>query len=191
MYTILKNSIDQYEIQKSKFITLLYKVDNLEEINDYLEQAKILYKDATHYCFAYKLDGIQKFSDDQEPSGTAGLPMMEILNKKELTNILCIVVRYFGGIKLGTGGLARAYSKAVKDALQKNEIIELIKGYRVRIETTYEKQKELDYLFSNQIKEKKFLEHVIYQIDILEEQLNLIKNYHYEIIEEKMIEKIS
>lgn len=189
MYTISKNSIYQYEIQKSKFITLLYKVTTIEEVNFYLEQVKTLYKDATHYCFAYKIQNIQKFSDDKEPSGTAGLPIMEVLSKKDLDQILCIVVRYFGGIKLGAGGLTRAYSKAVSDALLENKIIELEKGYSVKIIANYDEQKTLDHLFSNQIKEKEFLEQITYIIDIFQEQLEMIQNYDYEILEEKMIEK--
>ncbi len=189
MYTILKNSIYSYEIQKSKFITLLYKVKKIEDVSFYLQQVKTTYKDATHYCYAYRLGNVQKFSDDQEPSGTAGMPMMEVIHKKELDFILCIVVRYFGGIKLGASGLTRAYSKAVNDALKENQLVELKEGYLVKVKTSYENQRTLDHLFSNQILKKEFLEQVIYEIDLFLEQLPLLQNYDYEILEKKMIEK--
>ena len=76
MLTIKENITNEYEIKKSKFITLLYKIDDIKEVNEILENVKGIYKDATHYCYSYKLDGTEKFSDDKEPSGTAGLPMM-------------------------------------------------------------------------------------------------------------------
>ena len=82
MLTIKENITNEYEIKKSKFITLLYKIDDIKEVNVILENVKSIYKDATHYCYSYKLDGTEKFSDDKEPSGTAGLPMMEVLNKR-------------------------------------------------------------------------------------------------------------
>lgn len=189
MFTIKEASIYQYEIKKSKFITLLYPISSLEEVDSILQQVKISYKDATHCCFAYNFKNIQKFSDDGEPSGTAGLPIMEVLNKKELNNILCIVVRYFGGIKLGAGGLVRAYSKAVRDAIIQNEIIELVEGYLIKLETTYEEQKQLDYLFSNQIIKKEFNEKVFYYLEIKKEDMNLLQNYHYEILDEKWIKR--
>ena len=189
MYTIKENSIYQYEIKKSKFITLLYKVNNLEEIDEILSTIRKDYYDATHCCFGYKIDNIQKFSDDGEPGGTAGLPIMEVLNKKNLNYILCIVVRYFGGIKLGAGGLVRAYSKAVREAIDNNEIIYLEEGYLIKIETTYEKQKELDYIFSKNIIKKEYNENVIYYIQITSNQLSSI-NYDYEIIKPILIEKV-
>jgi len=189
MYTIKENSIYQYEIKKSKFITLLYKVNSIDEINNILDENRTKYSDATHCCFAYKLDGIQKFSDDGEPGGTAGLPIIEVLNKKNLNNLLCIVIRYFGGIKLGAGGLVRAYSKAVRDAIENNEIIELTEGYVIKIEANYDDQKQLDYLFSNNIINKEYNEKVIYYIQIKKEDINNLQNYNYQIIEEKWIER--
>lgn len=189
MYTIKENSTYQYEIKKSKFITLLYKVNSLIEVDSILATIKEKYSDATHCCFAYKIGGIQKFSDDGEPGGTAGLPIMEVINKKNLDYILCIVVRYFGGIKLGTGGLVRAYSKAVREAVDDNQIIELEEGFLIKIETVYDKQKELDYLFSKNVVKKEYQEKVIYYIEISSNQLSVI-NYDYEIIEPILIEKV-
>ena len=182
MKTVKEFSTYLYEIKKSKFITLLYQIDDISEVNFYLDKAKELYKDATHYCFAYKVNGIQKFSDDGEPGGTAGLPIIEVLNKRELDNILCIVIRYFGGIKLGAGGLVRA-------ALDNSEIINLVKGYLVCIKVNYDEQKQLDYLFGNRIIKKDFNEKIIYYIEIKEEDISLLNNINYEILEERMIKE--
>lgn len=191
MYTIKNNSIYQYEIKKSKFITLLYKVNTLNEIETILDKIRKEYEDATHCCFGYKINNIQKFSDDGEPGGTAGLPIMEVINKKNLDYILCIVVRYFGGIKLGAGGLVRAYSKAVREAVDNNEIIELTEGYLVKIISNYEEQKQLDYLFQKNIISKEFNENIIYQLKIEKENIDKLDNYNYKIVEEIMIEKES
>ena len=101
-----------YEIKKSKFYAFRYEVDTIEEINHILQEIKKNHKKAKHVVYAYKIDGIEKKYDDGEPSGTAGLPLYNIINKKNLNHILIVVVRYFGGIKLGAGGLLRAYNTA-------------------------------------------------------------------------------
>lgn len=189
MYTIINSSIYQYEIKKSKFITLLYPIHKIEEVDYYLRNAKNTYKDATHYCYAYKLSNFQKFSDDGEPGGTAGLPIIEVLNKRNLDNILCIVVRYFGGIKLGAGGLVRAYGKAVREAIDNNRMIELIEGYLIQVYVTYEEQKQCDYLWKNWIVEKNFQDKVIYDLEIEKERITEFKNYDYQILEQKQIQK--
>ncbi len=189
MLTIKENITNEYEIKKSKFITLLYKIDDVKEVNEILENVKGNYKDATHYCYSYKLDNTEKFSDDKEPSGTAGLPMMEVLNKRGLNHILCIVIRYFGGIKLGAGGLVRAYSKAVRDALDKVETIELVEGYLIRITTSYEEQKKYDYLFKDKIIKKEFNDQVLYYIELEKEEINKL-NIDYQILENRWIKKI-
>lgn len=189
MQTIKENNIDKYEVKQSKFITLLYKIDNIDDVNKYLQEAKNNYKDATHYCYAYKLDSIQKFSDDGEPGGTAGLPIMEVLNKRNISNVLCIVVRYFGGIKLGAGGLVRSYTKAVCNVIDKTELITLVKGYLIKIITNYDNQKEYDYLFKDKIIKKEFHDKVIYYIELAEEDLDKIRNINYEILDNKYIEK--
>jgi len=189
MLTVKENSIYQYEIKKSKFITLLYQVNNLEEIENILENTRNNYKDATHCCYAYKFQNIQKFSDDGEPGGTAGLPIIEVLNKKNLTNILCIVVRYFGGIKLGAGGLVRAYSKAVRDAIDDNQIINLVHGYFVQFEANYDEQKQYDYQLGDRIIKKDFNERIIYYIEIKKDDIYLLENVNYKILEERMIKE--
>ena len=108
-------------INKSRFITTLFPVKNIDDVNYYLSITKKKYYDATHNCYAYILGSnseIQKCSDDGEPQKTAGFPMLDVLKKNNLTNILAITTRYFGGILLGAGGLIRAYSDSVAQALK-------------------------------------------------------------------------
>lgn len=189
MQTIKENIVDKYEIKQSKFITLLYKINSIDDINMYLQEVKNNYKDATHYCYAYKFNGNQKFSDDGEPGGTAGLPIVEVLNKRDINNILCIVVRYFGGIKLGAGGLVRAYTKAVCNAIDKCQIIILDKGYLIRINLNYDEQKQYDYLFKDKIIKKEFNNQITYYIKISKDELEKINNINFEILENIYIEK--
>jgi uncharacterized YigZ family protein len=149
MKSIKENVTNKIEINKSIFITELVKVKNKDELNNNLEEIKNKYKDATHYCYAYIIDDLKKSSDDGEPGGTAGVPIIDTLNKANLNYILCVVIRYFGGIKLGAGGLVRAYRKSVSEALSKTELNELINGYEIIIETSYDKQKDLEYLIKD------------------------------------------
>ena len=112
-----------YIEKKSKFICHLFNVTSADEVTEIIKAEKKKYYDARHHCFAYVMgeDGSDiKCSDDGEPSGTAGRPMLDILQKEGLTDILCVVTRYFGGTLLGTGGLVRAYSSALKDAIDKS-----------------------------------------------------------------------
>ena len=112
-----------YIEKKSKFICHLFNVTSADEVTEIIKAEKKKYYDAKHHCFAYVMgeDGSDiKCSDDGEPSGTAGRPMLDILQKEGLTDILCVVTRYFGGTLLGTGGLVRAYSSALKDAIDKS-----------------------------------------------------------------------
>ena len=133
----VKESSNTIIIKNSKFITYIYQVDNVDEVNNYLTLIKNKYPDATHHCYAYIIDSIRHESDDGEPSGTAGIPMLQVLEKNELNHVLCIVVRYFGKIKLGAGGLVRAYTKSVVDAI-KNNILTLESGYLIDLEFYYQ-----------------------------------------------------
>ncbi len=122
IYKIKETTENTIIIQKSEFITHLYRVNNVDEVNSILEDVRKKYYDATHNCYAYILgeaQDIQKCSDDGEPQKTAGAPMMNVLKQNEMTNILAIVTRYFGGVLLGAGGLIRAYSNSVSEALAK------------------------------------------------------------------------
>lgn len=108
------------EIQKSKFIGYAYHVNDVKNVEEILSVQRKDHKKATHICYAYKINSgveIVKFSDDGEPQGTAGRPILSVIEKKKLNNVLVVVVRYFGGIKLGAGGLVRAYTKTASLAL--------------------------------------------------------------------------
>ena len=122
--TILEKELSAEIVEKkSRFIVNLFYVDSVEEAEEKIKIIKKRYYDAKHNCFAYIVNDdkvfIKKSSDDGEPSGTAGAPMVEILEKQGLANLLIVVTRYFGGILLGTGGLVRAYSDSLKKALEK------------------------------------------------------------------------
>jgi len=119
-YTIDAPFTHEITIEKSRFITHLFPTDTAEEAKDMIQQVKKQYADASHNCSAYVIEHettIQKSSDDGEPAGTAGVPMLQALTSREMINITAVVTRYFGGIKLGAGGLIRAYSRAVLEAL--------------------------------------------------------------------------
>lgn len=192
MYTIKNNSINEIIIKNSKFITLLYKVYSQEDIKNTLVNVKTLYPNATHYCYAYILNNEKKSSDDGEPSGTAGTPILNILESNNLNYILAVVIRYFGGIKLGSSGLIRAYSRSVKEAIKENILTKLIEGINVNITFSWSNIKQIDYLLKDQlINKKEYLDNITYNISIPINILNTIKNYliSYEIIKNINIEK--
>lgn len=151
-------------IKNSRFICFLFQVENKQEILDILGKTREKYHDATHCCYAYILDHEKKESDDGEPSGTAGMPILQVLEKNELNHVLCIVVRYFGKIKLGAGGLVRAYTKSVTETL-KNHIVVLKEGYCINIMFPYSALKNVDYLLKDtQIVKKSFQDKITYQV---------------------------
>ena len=119
MYHIKAQVEAEIEVKKSKFIAVLTPVNDIEEVGEVLSAIKKKYPSATHYCTALIVNGIQRSSDDGEPSSPAGLPMLECLRGNKLENVYCIVVRYFGGTLLGTGGLVRAYQQATNEAIKK------------------------------------------------------------------------
>lgn len=191
MYTVKNTNTYELEIKKSKFISKIYKVNNIEEVNDILSELKKEYSDATHHCYAYVINNFKKSSDDGEPGGTAGIPILQVLEKNNLNYVLCVVIRYFGGIKLGAGGLVRAYTKSISELIRNSKIIELIPGYKIEIITTYEEQKKLDYLLKEYRHEKTYDNNVIYQVYIPKNEIEKINNYTPKIIEEIEIEKES
>lgn len=192
MYTIKNNSIKEIIIKNSKFITLLYKVYSLEDIKNTLINVKNLYPNATHYCYAYILNNEKKSSDDGEPSGTAGTPILNILESNNLNYILAVVIRYFGGIKLGSSGLIRAYSRSVKETIKENTLTKLIEGININITFSWSNIKQIDYLLKDQlINKKEYLDNITYNISIPINILDTLKNYliSYEIIKNINIEK--
>lgn len=136
--TIEKHEEIELVEKKSRFIANIYPVSNLEEIENIIEDIKKLYRDATHNVYGYRLiDGTVKYSDDGEPSGTAGMPILKILKSNELQNVLVVVTRYFGGTLLGTGGLVRAYSESCKRVIDEVKKIEMIFCSLYKITTEY------------------------------------------------------
>lgn len=190
MKTIKENQTNEIVIKNSRFITLLIKINSEEEIKDILQKTKITYPDATHYCYAYVTENINKSSDDGEPAGTAGIPMLNVLLKNDLTNILAITVRYFGGIKLGAGGLVRAYTKSLTETIKNSKIVELEKGLEVKIIINYDMQKNLDYLLKDyEIISKSYQEQITYIVKIPMTFLDKLNSYSIEKVKETYIEK--
>lgn len=118
MYIIDKNIENEIIIKKSRFITKLYYIEDINEVSNIINDLKKEYKKCTHICYAYIIEEKEKAFDDGEPSHTAGRPILNVLQKKNITNILVVVIRYFGGIKLGAGGLTRAYSNCTSEAFK-------------------------------------------------------------------------
>ena len=191
MYTIENNIKYELIIKNSKFITILYKIKD-NNIDNILLNIKKEYPDATHYCYAYIIDDIKKSSDDGEPSGTAGIPILKVLENNNLTNILCIVIRYFGGIKLGANGLVRAYTKSCANAIKVADLKELVDGINITVTFPYTRLKEIDYLLKDLVINSKSFDNLItYNLNIEKDFLNTIINNHldYQIIKYLKIEK--
>ena len=190
MYVLKDNLESLIEIKKSKFITKIYKVYSIDEVNTILDKLREEYKDSTHICYAYKIGNVAKFSDDGEPGGTAGLPMMDTMIKKELDYTLAVVIRYFGGIKLGSGGLVRAYASCCSDTINLGKLNILESGYKIKIITSYDKSKKLDYILKDKTDIKKeYLEEVTYILEVSQEELKELSEWSPKIIDNIMIEK--
>lgn len=138
--TIHKYGEDEIIIKKSRFIGYAKPIDSEQEALDFIEEIKSKHRDATHNVYAYVYgegSNIQRFSDDGEPSGTAGIPALEVIKREDLRNVVVVVTRYFGGIKLGTGGLIRAYTKGAKIGLESGIIIEKVLHHKLKIRIDY------------------------------------------------------
>lgn len=192
MKQIDKNAVNEITINKSKFIAKLIKVDNIDLINKEIENVKNEYKGATHYCYAYIIGNIKRFNDDGEPSGTAGMPILNILESNNLDNILCIVIRYFGGIKLGTGGLVRAYTNSIIECLKLTNIKDYELGYLIEINFEIKNANIINNNLKNiDIINKIFTDVVKYKI--LTNNIDIINNIKpyiidYEILSKQFIE---
>ncbi len=182
MYTIKKDINHELIIKKSRFICYLYKVNNLDDINNYLKDIKEEHKTAKHHCYAYILDNNKKATDDKEPSGTAGMPMLNLLEQKELNHVLAIVVRYFGGIKLGTGGLFRAYSTVLKETIELADKEEEIIKYKYNIELDLNNSGLLDKLKNVDIVNKEYSDIIKAELIAKEEIDDYLINLNIKII---------
>lgn len=138
-YVTLGPNVTQAEtvIEKSRFIATCKHVESVEEAVAFVDSIKKQYFDATHNCYAYVCGDRMKFSDDGEPQGTAGMPMLECVRNTGLDFVCVVVTRYFGGIKLGAGGLVRAYSGAVANVLAKAERVEMLDCTRMNVTVDY------------------------------------------------------
>lgn len=184
-------------ISKSRFIAYIKPVSTENEAKAFIDEIKIKHKDATHNCSAYTVGpemNIQKANDDGEPSGTAGIPMLEILKKLEIHNVCVVVTRYFGGIKLGAGGLIRAYSGAVRDVIYDIGRVELREAIPVTVTLDYDQTGKFEYELASTtflLKEQFYTDKVSYQIDVVKNEydafidfLNRITSGNYDLKQE-------
>ena len=173
--TILKNETAEIVEKKSKFIANLFHVESVEEAENRIKDIKKKYHDARQNCIGYRVaeNGqiIEKSSDDGEPSGTAGGPMLNILQKNNLCNLVIVVTRYFGGILLGTGGLVRAYSEATQQAIEKSTKVIKVIGREMIIELDYSNLEKFKYYCKNNninIKKIDYMGNIILKIEMEE-----------------------
>ena len=184
---INSNTINEIIINKSRFITYLYKVKTKDEVLNYYNELKNIYKDATHICYAYIIDNEIKYYDDAEPNGTAGMPIYNVLKQNNLNYIVCFVIRYFGGIKLGAGGLVRAYSNSASLCLKKTKIIKLEKLTKIKLTIDYQTLSTIENIINkDNILDKDYQDNITLTILVNKQELNNINSYNlkYEILEE-------
>lgn len=166
----------EYIIKKSRFLVHLKEVTTEAEVNAFLEGLRKQYWDASHNCYAYQLGlggRIQKSSDDGEPSGTAGRPMLEVLKKNEITNTVAVITRYFGGVKLGASGLIRAYSHGVSLGLETAKIADYLPYTIYTLSFDYSFVSTLERLIpaqEAQITERTFTDKVAFNCQVPEEK---------------------
>ncbi|MGL4740520.1 MAG: YigZ family protein [Sarcina sp.] len=147
--TVKKRAEDSFEEKKSEFIGYVKRVTTEEEAKEFVAEIKSMHKQARHNCYAYvvgKNMGIQRYSDDGEPQGTAGIPILEVIKKQGITDCAVVVTRYFGGILLGAGGLTRAYTKGAAIAIDAAGVIEKVDGARVIIDIDYDLYGKIQYI---------------------------------------------
>lgn len=176
----IKNEVNFEEIiKKSKFLTFLHPINSSNEAKEILENYKKEHPNATHICYGYILDeNTFKYSDDGEPTNSAGIPIYQVLKNNKLIYVLCVVIRYYGGVKLGVGGLSHAYSSGAINAIKNATIIEHKITNEYIIETTYNTFDNLNYFLEKKgiaILNKQFLDKIFISLYLDEETLNLLK----------------
>jgi uncharacterized YigZ family protein len=178
--SIHKIGRDEIIINKSKFIGTAYPVETEEEALAFIDKIKKEFKDATHNVYAYVIgenSNIQRFSDDGEPSGTAGMPVLNVIMQENLRNLAVVVTRYFGGVLLGAGGLVRAYTKGSKIALESGIIVDKALFYDVSFKIDYTLLGKMDNeLIKNNfiVTDKVYEEQVLVKLIVEEENLDKI-----------------
>lgn len=184
-YTLEEQSIAEIIEKKSRFIANAYHINNKDEAENIINNLKKKYYDAKHNCFAFCVfdendNLIEKCSDDGEPSGTAGTPILNVIKKNNLNNVLIVVTRYFGGILLGTGGLTRVYSATANKAIEDGIIVKQEKGLELLVEIEYaDNEKFKYYCEKNKINmiDTQYGETIFYKIEINDEEYkNMIQN---------------
>lgn len=167
----------EYTVNRSRFIGRCFPVESEEAALCLLGDIRKKHWDATHNCFAYRIgeNAAARFSDDGEPGGTAGKPIMDVLTGRGLTNVLCVVTRYFGGILLGAGGLVRAYSKSAADAVTKAGMVSYLPGTVLDIPMDYSRYGALEgFIRANaEVRNVAFAQNVVVTVAV--EDTNLLK----------------
>jgi len=187
IFTVKQHGCAEIIEKRSKFIANVYPVDSQKEAVEIINKIKKEAVGAKHVVYAYIIDGdtlYTKYSDDGEPQGTAGVPVLNLLEKMKLRNVLITVTRYFGGILLGTGGLVKAYTEAAKKGLKEAEKIEVIKKTKVSIEFSYELKDKISFYIRTQNYEEKEIyygEKITMTVNIPDEEIEKFKNEIVEI----------
>ena len=203
--TILTNESAEIVEKKSKFIANIFYVENTEEAEEKIKFIKKKYYDAKHNCIAYRVAEndkiVEKSSDDGEPSGTAGGPMLNILQKSNLCNVVVIVTRYFGGILLGTGGLVRAYSDATQKVIENCLKVYKVEGIEIEVKLDYSNLDIFKYYCKNndiRITQIDYSEYIVLKIQMEKNRKNIflkdietktINIKEYQVLQEKIINK--
>lgn len=193
---ILDSGADEFIEKKSRFIGYAFKVESEEEALLKIDEIKTKHYDATHNCTAYIIGEdrlIQRYNDDGEPSGTAGVPILEVLKREELTNVVVIVTRYFGGTLLGAGGLVRAYSKGAKIAVDAAKIVDMCEFDLLNVTYDYTFHGAiLNYLIKNGYKvlEEKYMDKVTLEFHADESDKRLVDDLNNETNGAVKIEKV-
>ena len=181
--TIKENSYDEFVEKKSTFITHLIRVTSEEEAREFIQKMKKKHYDATHVCSCYVVgdnNEITRANDDGEPSGTAGAPMLDVLVKNEIKNVCATVIRYFGGTKLGTGGLVRAYGGGVINALKNATLVERKDALEIRLELDYSLNGKIEYEIEKTnfiVNNVEYTDKIIYTIYVMEEDYDSFQSW--------------
>lgn len=193
--TIQKEAFGEFVERHSKFISYAKPVETEDDAISFINKIKTKHWDAKHNVYAYSLlkGSIMRYSDDGEPHGTAGVPVLDILKKNEVTNIVIVVTRYFGGILLGTGGLVRAYSSAAKLALDSAVVINMVSCFRAQLFCDYSLYGKISSILAElgaKIEESEFLDNVKIIFYIEKKKLNVLNDKLNEISSGEIITKI-
>ena len=173
VFKLLEGGTSEVVIKKSRFLGITYPIETPEEAAEYITGIRKKYYDARHNCYAWRLVGAEKFSDDGEPSQTAGKPMMDVLTGAGLVGALVVVTRYFGGTLLGTGGLVRAYTEAAQEAVKNSHVAEIRPRRNVCCRITYPDLGRIQYIFreAGLTPEIDYQEQITLSADVPEEQV--------------------